>query len=75
MPKILISKAFSFLYLIWSLPLTNGTTYQVNSMVIQFFEIAENNIKEFKSQLKIAYKNHFKNTKSFKEAFKDFSDW
>ena len=42
-------------------------------MVIQFFEIAENNIKEFKSQLKIAYKNHFKNTKSFKEAFKDFS--
>jgi hypothetical protein len=44
-------------------------------MVIQFFEIAENNIKEFKSQLKIAYKNHFKNTKSFKEAFKDFSDW
>jgi hypothetical protein len=42
-------------------------------MVIQFFEIAENNIKEFKSQLKIAYKNHFKNTKSFKEAFKDLT--
>ena len=42
-------------------------------MVIQFFEIEDNNIREFKAQLELAYKNHFKNTKSFKEAFKDCS--
>ena len=40
-------------------------------MVIQFFEITENNRREFKAQLKIAYKNHFKKTKSFNEVFKD----
>ena len=40
-------------------------------MVIQFLEISESNRREFKAQLKIAYKNHFKKTKAFKEVFKD----
>ena len=42
-------------------------------MKLQFLEIAEDNRQEFITQLKIAYKNHFQDGKSFKQVFHDWS--
>lgn len=42
-------------------------------MTFRFLDISENDEQEFKTQLRIAYNSHFKNTKPFDDVFTDWN--